>query len=237
MKKSHLLSFLIFSVLLTGNSFANSEKMTYEKAIESDKNTFHRNSVPLQETIDNWNTYVKAPNESSGGSATLQRTYKQIWKSSSTSGLNTGNVTLSESFRNFDEIVTIGSNDSGHYVQHYRFTPLEYDLAIENSSSGNATLYERDSVSWNGKFTTDTYFTTTGENSKIYAIYGVKFAPGSNTPSCTAGQTNTENVYCNSPQKTCEVGTRTQTCSVSGDFTPWSITRAPICVSQTQQCP
>jgi hypothetical protein len=66
MKKSHLLSLLIFSALLAGNSFANTEKMTYEKAMESDKKTFHNNSVPLQETIDNWNKYVKAPNESSG---------------------------------------------------------------------------------------------------------------------------------------------------------------------------
>ncbi|NSM26843.1 hypothetical protein HT094_22345 [Shewanella sp. ZOR0012] len=67
MKKSPLLNLLIASVLLAGNSFANTEKMTYEKAMESDKKTFHNNSVPLQETIDNWNTYVKAPTESSSG--------------------------------------------------------------------------------------------------------------------------------------------------------------------------
>ncbi|BDQ68656.1 hypothetical protein [Shewanella xiamenensis] len=239
MKKRILIS-LLLGTFSTVSVAADAEKMTYEKAMQSHKATYGKysaQSITEQQSQLAWDSYKQKPEESAGGSATLQRTYKQLWKSSSTSGLNTGNVTLNESFRNFDEIVTIGSNDNGQYVQHYRFTPLEYDLAIENSSSGNATLYERDSVSWNGKFTTDTYFTTTGENSKIYAIYGVKFAPGSNTPSCTAGQTKTENVYCNSPQKTCEVGARTQTCSVSGDFTPWSITRAPICVSQTQQCP
>ncbi|WP_413486085.1 hypothetical protein [Shewanella baltica] len=233
MKKSHLLSLLI---LLAGNSFANTEKMTYEKAMESDKNTFHRNSVPLQETIDNWNTYVKAPNESSGGSASLQRTYTQLWQSNTTSGITTGNIVLSESFRNFDEIVTLGSADNGGYVQHYRFTPAEYDFAIARGA-GTATLYERDSVSWNGKFTTDTNWTTTGENAKLYSVYGVKFSSSPKTPSCSVGQTQTENVYCNSPQKTCEVGTRIKSCTTNGDWSPWSQGHPAICVSQTQQCP
>lgn len=239
MKKRILIS-LLLGTFSTVSLAADAEKMTYEKAMQSHKATYGKyseQSITEQQSQLAWDSYKQKPEESAGGSATLQRTYKQLWKSSSTSGLNTGNITLNESFRNFDEIVTIGSNDNGQYVQHYRFTPLEYDLAIENNTYGYATLYERDSVSWWGVFTTDTFFTTKGENAKIYAIYGVKFAPGSNTPSCTAGQTKTESVYCNSPQKTCEVGTRTQTCSVSGDFTPWSITRAPICVSQTQQCP
>lgn len=239
MKKTVIVSLAIGSFIVSAIA-ADAEKMTFDKATQSHNTNYGKysaQSITEQQSQLAWDSYNQRPEQNAGGSTSLQRTYKQIWKSSSTSGLNTGNVTLTESFRNFDEIVTIGSNDNGQYVQHYRFTPLEYDLAIESNTYGYATLYERDSVSWWGVFTTDTYFTTKGENAKIYAIYGVKFSPGSNTPSCSAGQTQTENVYCNSPQKTCEVGVRTQSCSANGDWTPWSVTRPPICVSQTQQCP
>ncbi|MCS6162452.1 hypothetical protein [Shewanella baltica] len=239
MKNMIVLSLILGSFFMSAIA-ADAEKMTFDKATQSHNATYGKysaQSITEQQSQLAWDSYKQRPEESSGGTATLQRTYKQLWKSSSTSGMTTGNIPLTESFRNFDEIVTIGSNDNGQYVQHYRFTPLEYDLSIESSTYGQATLYERDAVSWNGVFTTDTYFTTKGENGKLYAIYGVKFSPSSNTPSCSAGQTKTENVYCNSPQKTCEVGARTQSCSANGDWTPLSVTRAPICVSQTQQCP
>lgn len=238
--KINILTIFLISSCSAQAIAADAEKMTFDKATQSHNTAYGKYSTQSLTELQSqrlWDDFEQQPKESTAGSASLQRTYKQIWKSSSSSGLNTGNVTLSESFRNFDEIVTIGSNDNGQYVQHYRFTPLEYDLALESNTNGYATLYERDSVSWWGVFTSDTYFTTKGENSKIYAIYGVKFSPSSNTPSCSAGDTKRENVYCNSPQKTCEVGVKTQSCSVNGDWTPWSITRPPICVSQTQQCP
>ncbi|WHF58031.1 hypothetical protein OCF84_22070 (plasmid) [Shewanella xiamenensis] len=236
MNKPHLLSLLIFSTLLAGNSFANAEKMTYEKAIESDKNTFHRNSVPLQETIDNWNTYVKAPNESSGGSAKIERQYTLIWKAPTTAGLTSGNITLSQSFREFDEIVSIGSMDDGRYVQHYRFTPAEYDAAVV-LRNGYATLFERDSVSWYGVFTSDTYFTTKGENSRLYEIYGVKFGTGGAQKVCTAGETQSKYTYCTGAyEQTCEPGEERQTCSALGFWGAWQTIMPPSCITGSQQC-
>jgi len=238
MKSNIIASFILMAFASSGAVAA--EKVTYEKAyekaMESDKQTFHRDSIPLQETIDTWDKYVKPPRYSESNNATISRSYTQLWQSSTTSGLNTGNITLSESFRNFDEIITIGSNDNGQYVQQYRFTPSEYDLAI-SLGAGTATLYERDSVSWSGKFTTPTYFTTTLENAKLYYIYGVKFTSASGSQSCKAGEFQVENIYCNSPQKTCEVGVKQKTCSSNNDWTSWSTTKNPICVSQTQQCP
>ncbi len=213
-----------------------SEKMTYEKAMKSDRETFHHETIPLQETIDVWDKYVIPPTSDDGSSNTIGRNYTLLWKSSSTSGLNSGNITLSQSFRDFDEIVTVGSEDGGNYVQQYRFTPTEYDLAVDYRH-GTATLYERDSVSWSGKFTSNTYFQTTGENARLYAVYGVLLSPTSGiTTDCTSGQTDSMTLYCSSG-KSCETGKSNRTCSASGLWGNWQTTQNPICVAQSQSCP
>jgi hypothetical protein len=237
MKSNIIASFILMAFASSGAVAA--EKVTYEKAMQSHKETYGKyaeQSVTEAQSQKSWDDHIQKPEQNKDGNATISRSYTQIWQSSTTSGLNTGNITLSESFRNFDEIITIGSNDNGQYVQQYRFTPSEYDLAI-SLGAGTATLYERDSVSWSGKFTTPTYFTTTLENAKLYYIYGVKFTSASGSQSCKAGEFQVENIYCNSPQKTCEVGVKQKTCSSNNDWTSWSTTKNPICVSQTQQCP
>ncbi|MCT8858090.1 hypothetical protein K5M76_22845 (plasmid) [Shewanella xiamenensis] len=112
------------------------------------------------------------PLPTAAGSGT-KRNYELLW--SQAGGLSTGDIVLSKSFRLFDEIVTIGSNDNNTYYQHYRFTPAEYDIASATTTRGLVTFYERDSVSWNGLFISDTVFDTIQENAKLHAVYGVTF--------------------------------------------------------------
>lgn len=168
----------------------------------------------------------------------MDRQYTLLWQAPTSVGIsNMENITLKDSFRNYDEIVSIGSTGSGTYVQHYRFTPAEYDLAIARNNYGYATLYERDSVSWWGTFTTDTYFTTRGENARLYEIYGVKFGSGDTQKVCTPGQTQSKFSYCTGAnQQTCEQGEERQTCSTLGFWGPWQTITLPSCISGTQQC-
>lgn len=227
MKKSRILSLLVFSTLLAGNSFANTEKMTYEKAMESDKNTFHRNSVPLQETIDNWNTYVKAPNESSGGSS---EKYVVLFKGNCTLGTT---CTLAENINNYAAVI-VGANN-----QHARLNTAvfptdglvgrELNMATNTSGDGNDLIHL--------KFTSRTTLQYVGAayTGIITNVWGMNKQPPEPTE-CSAGQVQREDIYCASPQRTCETGSRLKTCN-SGFWSPSSTTRNPICVSQNRQCP
>lgn len=228
MKKSHLLSLLIFSALLAGNSFANTEKMTYEKAIESDKNTFHRNSVPLQETIDNWNTYVKAPNESSSGGASEQ--YKVLFKGNCTLGET---CTLNENINNFATVIVGANNYHGRLntavFPTKNLIGRDLNMATNTSGDGNDLIHL--------KFSSRTKIQYVGAKFTgiITDVWGIDKQPPE-AAECTAGQVQNEDIYCPSPQRTCETGTRQKSCD-SGFWSPSSTIRPPICASQTQYCP
>ncbi len=227
MKKSRILNLLVFSALLAGNSFANTEKMTYEKAMESDKNTFHRNSVPLQETIDNWNTYVKAPNESSGGSS---EKYVVLFKGECTVKTT---CALTENIMNFATII-VGANNRDGRLNTSAFPTAgligrELNMSTSTRGEGNDLIHlkfpSRTTIQYVGE-----YFTGT-----ITDVWGINKQPPE-AAECTTGQLQNENIYCESPQKTCETGTKQKSCS-SGFWSPASIINNPICVSQNRQCP
>lgn len=228
------------AIFLTSQVIAEEKPWTLEEAVKS----HHRNvgekgsrAVDHKAVEDDWNRIDRVPPPlTSGGSNKMERQYTLLWQAPTTAGLNAGNITLSKSFREFDEIVSIGSMDDGRYVQHYRFTPAEYDAAVV-LRNGYATLFERDSVSWWGRFTTDTYFTTLGENSRLYEIYGVKFGSGGTQKVCTPGQTQSKFSYCTGAnQQTCEQGEERQTCSTLGFWGAWQTITLPSCISGTQQC-
>ncbi|WP_139122643.1 hypothetical protein [Shewanella xiamenensis] len=89
-------------------------------------------------------------------------------------GQQTGNIVLSKSFRDFDEIVVIGGTDNRAFISPYVFTPNAYDI-VRRFNPTRFDLWHRDSASWGGYFESDTVFKTTSENARIFAIYGVNF--------------------------------------------------------------
>ena len=242
MKIPKALSALFLTIMTTTIAIGAEEKMTYEKAMASHKATYGKystQSITEAQSQKSWDDYKQKPDISpSGANSVISRKYKLIWQAPTSGGINTGNFTLTESFRTFDEIVSFGTMDNGNYYQHFRFTPLEYDIAVERK--GYATMYERDSVSWWGKFAADNKsFVTAGENAKLYEIYGVTFTSDTSdtSGSCTSGQTQTRTTYCSgSNLQTCEPGEDVKTCSAAGFWGTWQISRPPSCVTGTQQC-
>ncbi|MCR4535552.1 hypothetical protein [Shewanella xiamenensis] len=228
------------AMFLTSQAIAEDKRWTLEEAVKShQQNVGERASkgVDHNKGLADWNSISRVPPPlTSGGNNKVERQYTLLWQAPTTAGLNAGNITLSKSFREFDEIVSIGSMDDGRYVQHYRFTPAEYDAAVV-LRNGYATLFERDSVSWWGRFTSDTYFTTMGENSRLYEIYGVKFGSGGTQKVCAPGQTQSKYTYCTGAnQQTCEQGEERQTCSALGFWGAWQTITLPSCITGTQQC-
>ena len=92
------------------------------------------------------------------------------------------NVSLSTSWRGFDEVFIVGSSDGKRDVYTKTFTEEEYDRALQvylnfgrSKSDLRFHLISDVSAFWAGYFSTDTYFKTTAENSAVlYGIYGVK---------------------------------------------------------------
>jgi len=171
-----LLSTLLLSALcVTPVCVAqNPDKMTYEKALKSDRETFHHKTIPLQETIDTWDKYVKAPDESDSGSNSVEMVYTPLWSSPMSNGSVSGSFTLSDSFRHYDEIVVIAGYSGKRYTQHFRFTPREYDDAVLRW--GQAVIWEREREIISGRFSNDNRtFTRMISTGYIYKIYGVSF--------------------------------------------------------------
>ncbi|MDI5862164.1 hypothetical protein ODY76_20750, partial [Shewanella xiamenensis] len=58
--------------------------------------------------LADWNSISRVPPPlTSGGNNKVERQYTLLWQAPTTAGLNAGNITLSKSFREFDEIVSI----------------------------------------------------------------------------------------------------------------------------------
>lgn len=225
MKSNMIASFILMAFASSGAVAA--EKVTYEKAMESDKQTFHRDSVPLQETIDTWDKYVKPPRSSE---ASNEERYVELYKGNCTLG---SSCLMSENINNFATIV-VGANN-----QHGRLNtavfPTEGLIGRELNMSTNTSGDGNDLIHL--KFTSRTTLQYVGAKYTgiITNVWGIDKQPPEATE-CTAGQVQNEDIYCTSPQRTCETGTRQQSCN-SGYWSPSSTIRPPICVSQTQQCP
>ncbi len=225
MKKSPLLNLLIVSALLAGNSFANTEKMTYEKAMESDKKTFHNNSVPLQETIDNWNTYVKPPNTSSGGSGKMQ----EVWSGKSTSVKNEWGegaffIELQDPYNSKETVANLWLNVSGNYSKKNSATPSGY--GYEKSWF---VVYENGKFNAKGIRESAPYITSIAKQEIAIKMYN----------DCTPGQSEgTQNYSCPNPsvEKLCEEGYKTRTCASNGLWNAWE-SKPPLCVRRDRECP
>ncbi len=103
-------------------------------------------------------------------------TYEELY--ANTGGLAGGNIYLSSSWRGYRHIVVVGGDDGRSEFYTSRFTEADYDAIMGFSArmSGTQTysLINHAGVWWLGYFSSDTVFQTVKENSRIFAIFGVK---------------------------------------------------------------
>jgi len=102
-------------------------------------------------------------------------TYVTLW----TGNISSGNFTLSQSYKNFDALVVVGSNDGDNAF----FSTVLFDDALDYMNDtlvGSNTGYRfllsyNSSDSYEGKFTSNTLFEERYEGSRLRRVYGVNF--------------------------------------------------------------
>ena len=95
-----------------------------------------------------------------------------------TTPLGAGNITLSKSYQNFDEIVIFAANDSQNYVTSFTIPTWELDkrfeLARANKNKPVGLFYGNIYWAITAASTTTSWISST-ENCCIYAIYGLNY--------------------------------------------------------------
>lgn len=230
MKNMIVLSLILGSFFMSAIA-AESEKMTFDKATQSHNATYGKystQSITEQQSQLAWDSYNQRPEESSSGGSFEQ--YKVLFKGNCTLGTT---CTLAENINNYAAVI-VGANN-----QHARLNTAvfptdglvgrELNMATNTSGDGNDLIHL--------KFTSRTTLQYVGAayTGIITNVWGMNKQPPEPTE-CSAGQVQREDIYCASPQRTCETGSRLKTCN-SGFWSPSSTTRNPICVSQNRQCP
>lgn len=133
-------------------------------------------TVPTRGTTDN-STYAANTAYCMAGKRKLTTpSLTQLWKGNKTVGA--GNITLSQSWKNFDELIVFAGNDSANYVTSWRIETWELqkriDLAVENGKNQFGLFYG--SIYWHLSTTsTNTSWVSNTENCALYAVYGVNF--------------------------------------------------------------
>ena len=231
MKIPKALSALFLTIMTTTIAVGAEEKMTYEKAMASHKATYGKystQSITEAQSQKAWDDHRQEPEISTSGESSEK--YQVLYKGSCTLG---STCTLTENINNFATIV-VGANN-----QHGRFNTAvfptdgligrELNMSTNTSGDGNDLIHL--------KFPSRTTLQYVGAKYTgiITDVWGINKQPPESTE-CTTGQVQNENIYCASPQRTCETGTSQKSCN-NGYWSPSSITRKPICVSQTQHCP
>lgn len=94
-------------------------------------------------------------------------------------GIGSGTITLSESWRNFDMLLIIGADDNGAQVQPKLYFGWEFALVFDNIAKQKLkmTIWSIDENYWMIKpdESTDTTWVSPNQNSCILAIYGINF--------------------------------------------------------------
>lgn len=230
MKKRILISLLLgaFSAVSVA---ADAEKMTYEKAMQSHKATYGKyseQSITEQQSQTTWDSYRQKPDENSSGASTEK--YVVLFKGNCTLG---STCTLTENINNFATVL-VGANN-----QHGRFNtavfPTEELIGRELNMSTNTSGDGNDLIHLKFPSRTTLQYVGAKYTGIITNVWGIDKQPPEPTE-CTTGQVQNENIYCASPQRTCETGNRQKSCN-NGYWSPSTTTRNPICVSQNRHCP
>ncbi|MGI2002053.1 hypothetical protein [Shewanella frigidimarina] len=163
---------LILGAIISLNALAT-EKMTYEQAMESHKNTYGKysqQSITETQSQQSWDTYKQEPVREGDGNVKNSTVLYE-----NPAGLSSGNFILSESYENFDYLEFYGTTDDTEGGKVYRITPAQIDYLQGLSSKPNAiNVWAIDGQRWEGRFSTNKRtFVTGNENSKMHKVVGV----------------------------------------------------------------
>lgn len=99
-------------------------------------------------------------------------------------GFNTGSIKLTQSYKNFDKILIVGTSDDGTVLTYKLWDVWELSYAFANSS--RFYLFSTDSMYWfmwgttrkgttTNALSTDTIWNSDDQNCGLVAIYGIKY--------------------------------------------------------------
>lgn len=220
------------AIFLTSQVVAEEKRWTLEEAVKShQQNVGERASrgIDHNKGLADWNSRSRVPDPLTSGSNNHEQ-YVELFKGDCRLGAT---CALSENINNFATVI-VGANN-----QHGRFNTAvfptdgligrELNMSTNTSGDGNDLIHL--------KFPSRTTLQYVGAKYTgiITNVWGINKQPPE-PAECTTGQVQNEAIYCASPQRTCETGTKQKRCN-GGYWSPSSTTRNPICVSQTQHCP
>lgn len=220
------------AILLASPVIAEEKRWTLEEAVKShQQNVGERASrgVDHNKGFADWNSRSRVPDPLESGSNSNEK-YVVLFQGECTVK-NT--CALTENIMNFATII-VGANNRDGRLNTSAFPTAgligrELNMSTSTRGEGNDLIHlkfpSRTTIQYVGE-----YFTGT-----ITDVWGINKQPPE-AAECTTGQLQNENIYCESPQKTCETGTKQKSCS-SGFWSPASIINNPICVAQNRNCP
>ena len=223
MNRLTLLSTMLLSTLFIPSSYAQDpDKMTYEKAMKSDRETFHRKTIPLQETIDTWDKYVLPPKEA-GGSSSSQ--LKEVWTGSAA----TVPVAWVQGTY-YIEMTYNKGNDAGGVWLTVDNTSLRKNVAVPSAYNYEANfhiMYEKSTFTAKGL----------GDGATDPSITRISKFPTPQLDDCSPGEVESRTTYCTgSGQRTCETGRNSRACATNGGWMPWQTIIRPSCITGSQSC-
>lgn len=219
-------------ILLTSQVVAEDKRWTLEEAVKShQQNVGERASrgIDHNKGLADWNSRSRVPDPLTSGSNNREK-YVELFSGECTAGKT---CTLSENINNYDQVVVeVRNKFDRHSTSVFPVTGVvgRY-LMLATNTSGDSNDYI------DFRFTSPTAITHEGGRflsviTHVWANNKQQTLPAE----CSAGQVQNEDIYCVSPQRTCETGNRQKSCN-NGYWSPSTTIRNAICVSQTQQCP
>ncbi len=224
MKKAMLISLISSALLASHASAGDTEKMTYEKAMESHRaanQQYYDQSVTPEESQLAWDSYAQKPEKDPGASnAQLQ----EVWKGSAVSvPVTWGQGTY------YIEMTYNKKNDAGSVWLTVDNTLLRKNVAVPSAYNYEANfhvIYENGMFKAEGK----------GQGSATPTLTRISKFPTPQLDECSPGKVEGNTLYCGNG-KTCETGLSQRQCASNGGWAPWQTVSEPVCVAQSQQCP
>lgn len=229
MKPNMIASFILIALASSGAVAA--EKVTYEKAMQSHKETYGKyaeQSITEAQSQKSWDDHAQKPQQEKPSDSTIK--YSELYKGSCTLGAT---CTLSESINNFATIVVGANNHQGRLntavFPSDELIGRELNMSTNTSGDGNDLIHL--------KFTSSTTLKYVGAQFTgiITNVWGIHRQP-SEPSVCNIGETQSKYTHCTGAnQQTCEEGEERRTCN-SGQWGVWQTIRLPSCITGTQQC-
>ncbi len=211
------LKLLILLTAIAANSVMAAEKVTLEMANED-----MRKAAEGITYVDSENG-LKEPNPNWGNGGNSGEVLEEVWTGSAAS------VPATWGQGDYYVEISFGHNNQGGSAW----------LTIDNSSIKKSVAIPSP-LNYEGNYyityetgTLATYQSRTKGKPKITRISKL---PTPQLNDCTAGQTQSNTLYCASG-KTCETGKEQRLCASNGGWGVWQTIRNPICVAQSQSCP